>query len=149
MSGQSAGFLVGIGEGAELSLGGLAVAVKVRDEQAAGHLTIMGMTVDPHRLVPPHIHASEDEYTYVVAGTVGARSGDEEFEAGPGCYLIKPRGAAHAIWNPADTPARTVEVVAPGGFEAFFEDLAEAAATNDARLAQQRRAALAVRHRLD
>ena len=50
--------------------------------------------------------------------------------------------------TPADTPARTVEVVAPGGFEAFFEDLAEAAATNDARLAQQRRADLASKYGL-
>lgn len=149
MSGPWAGFLVEIGEARQLSLGGLAVEVKVRADQAAGQLTIMGMTVDPHRLVPPHIHADEDEYTYVVAGTIGARIGDEEFEAGPGCYLIKPRRVAHAFWNPADTPAKTVEIVAPGGFEAFFEDLAEAATTGDARRVRQRRADLAIRHRLD
>jgi quercetin dioxygenase-like cupin family protein len=149
MSGQAAGFLVEMGEGTKLSLGGLAVEVKVRGEQAAGQLTVMGMTVDPHRLVPTHIHASEDEYTYVVAGTIGARIGDEEFEAGPGSYLIKPRGIAHTFWNPADTPARTVEIVAPGGFEAFFEELAEAAATGDAGQVQQRRADLAAKYRLE
>ena len=44
-------------------------------------------------------------------------------------------------------PATTVEVVAPGGFEAFFEDLAQAAATGDAGRVRQRRAELVARHR--
>ena len=44
--------------------------------------------------------------------------------------------------------ATTVEVVAPGGFEAFFEDLAQAAATGDAGQVRQRRAELVARHRL-
>jgi quercetin dioxygenase-like cupin family protein len=132
-----------------LSLGGLAAQVKLRGEQTGGQLSITGMTLDPHRLVPPHVHADEDEYSYVVAGTIGARVGDEEFEATRGCYLIKPRGVPHAFWNPTDELARTVEVVVPGGFEAFFEELAEASSTGDARLIQQRRADLALKYRLD
>jgi hypothetical protein len=39
------------------------------------------MTMDPYRLVPPHVHADEDEYTHVASGTVGVRAGDKEFEA--------------------------------------------------------------------
>src|SRR6185312_7902675 len=39
--------------GASASLCGLAVEVEVRGERAAGQLTLRGMTVDPHRLVPP------------------------------------------------------------------------------------------------
>ena len=81
------GFLVGTGEGAEVLLGGLAVQFKLRAGQTAGRLSITEMTLDPHRLVPPHVHADEDEYTYVAAGTVGVRVGDEEFEATQGCYL--------------------------------------------------------------
>jgi len=145
----SAGFLVGAGEGAEVLLGGLAVQFKLRAGQTGGQLSITEMRLDPHRLVPPHIHADEDEYTYVAAGTIGVRVGDEEFEAAQGSYLVKPRGVAHAFWNPADELARTVEVVVPAGFEAFFEELAQAAATGDARQIQQRREDLAVKYRLD
>jgi quercetin dioxygenase-like cupin family protein len=141
-------FLVGTGEGAEVLLGGLAVQFKLRSGQTGGQLSITETTLDPHRLVPPHVHADEDEYAYVVAGTIGVRVGDEEFEAPQGSYLIKPRGVAHAFWNPADELARTVEVVVPAGFEAFFEELAEASATGDARQIQQRRADLAVKYRL-
>ena len=59
------------------------------------------MTLDPHRLVPPHVHADEDD-TYVAAGTIGVRVADEEVEAAQGCDLVKPRGVAHAFWNPTD-----------------------------------------------
>jgi quercetin dioxygenase-like cupin family protein len=100
MSGQQGGFLVGIAEGAE-SLVGLAVQFKLRAEQTGGRLSITDMTLDPHRLVPPQVHADEDEYTYVVAGTVGVRVGDEEFEAARRSCLIKPRG----VWlTPSGIP---------------------------------------------
>ncbi|HUK72248.1 MAG TPA: hypothetical protein VLW50_26350 [Streptosporangiaceae bacterium] len=56
---------------------------------------------------------------------------------------------AHAFWNTADELARTVEVVVPAGFEAFFEELAQASATGDPRQVQQRRADLAAKYRLD
>jgi quercetin dioxygenase-like cupin family protein len=148
MSGQSAGFLVDIGEGTEVSLGGLVVQFKLRAGQTGGQLSISEVRLDPHRLVPPHVHADEDEFSYVAAGTVGVRVGDEEFEAAQGSYLVKPRGVAHAFWNPADEVARTVEVVVPAGFEAFFEELAQAFATGDAGQIQQRRADLAVKYRL-
>jgi quercetin dioxygenase-like cupin family protein len=141
-------FLVGVGEGAQVLLGGLAVQFKLRAGQTGGQLSITETTLDPHRLVPPHIHADEDEYSYVAAGTIGVRIGDEEFEAPQGSYLVKPRGVAHAFWNPADVPARTVEVVVPAGFEAFFEELAEASATGEAGQIQQRRGNLAAKYRL-
>jgi mannose-6-phosphate isomerase-like protein (cupin superfamily) len=53
--------------------------------QTAERLSITEMTLDPHRLAPPHVHADEDEYTYVAAGTIGVRVADEEFEAAQGC----------------------------------------------------------------
>jgi quercetin dioxygenase-like cupin family protein len=140
-------FLIGAAAGPQVLLGGLAVHFKLRAGHTGGQLSITEMTLDPHRLVPPHIHA-EDEYTYVAAGTVGVRVADAEFEAAQGSYLIKPRGVTHAFWNPADEPARTVEIIVPAGFEAFFAEVAQAFAAGDARQAQQRRADLAVKYRL-
>jgi len=148
MNGQSGGFLVGIGEGAEVLLSGLAVRFKLRGGQTGGQLSITEMRLGPHRLVPPHVHAGEDEYTYVGAGRIGVQVGGEEFEAAQGSYLVKPRGVAHAFWNPADEVARTVEVVVPAGFEAFFEELAQVSVTGDARQIEQGRADLAVKYRL-
>ena len=106
------------------------------------------MTLDPHRPVPPHVHADEDEHTYVAAGTIGVRVGDEVFQTAHGCHLVKPRGVAHAFWHPTDDLVKTVETIVPAGFEVFFEELAAASATGDARQIQQRRADLAAKYRL-
>ena len=110
-----AGFVVVMARGAQVLPGGLAVQFKLRAGQAAGRLSITEMTLDPHRLAPPHVHAGKDEYTDVAAGTIGVRVADEECEAAQGCYLVKPRGVAHAFWNPTDKLARTVEVIAQAG----------------------------------
>jgi len=64
------------GEGAQVPPGGLAVQFKLRAGQAAGRLSITEMTLDPHRLAPQHVHADQDEYTYVAAGTIGVRVAD-------------------------------------------------------------------------
>ncbi len=89
------------GEGAQVPPGGLAVQFKLRAGQTAGRLSITEMTLDPHRLAPPHVHADQDEYTDVAADTIGVRVANEEFEAAQGCYLLKPRGVAHAFRIPA------------------------------------------------
>jgi hypothetical protein len=41
-----------------------------------------------------------------------------------GSWLVKPRSIPHAMWNIADEPARILEVVAPGGLERYFEQIA-------------------------
>jgi hypothetical protein len=38
----------------------------------------------------------EDEYSYVLDGTIGGRVGDHEVVAGQGSYLVEPRGP---IWS--------------------------------------------------
>jgi len=76
--------------------------------------------------VLPHVHQHEDEYSYVLEGTIGARVGDREVVAGPGSYLIKPRGLMHTFWNAGPGSARLLEVIAPAGFETYFVELAEA-----------------------
>ena len=74
---------------------------------------------------PSHVHQHEDEYSYVLEGEVGFEVGDEVFTAGADQLVAKPRGIRHAFWNPADRPARILEVISPAGFERYFEELAQ------------------------
>ena len=60
--------------------------------------------IDAGRLVLPHVHQHEVEYSYVFEGTIGARVGDQETVAGPGSYVIKPRGLMHSFWNAGPGP---------------------------------------------
>jgi hypothetical protein len=62
--------------------------------------------------------------TYVVAGKIGARVGDQDVEAPAGSYLMKPRGIPHAFWNATSEPAHIIEIIYPAGFEQYFAELA-------------------------
>jgi hypothetical protein len=50
--------------------------------------------------------------------------GDDIATARAGDWALKPRDVQHAMWNSSDEPARIVEVLTPGGSEAWFEELA-------------------------
>jgi hypothetical protein len=82
----AAGFLVRAGERAQVLMGALAFQFELWAGQTAGRLSDTEMTLDPHRRVPPHVHADEDEYTYVAAGTM--------VRGGPG-MLSGPRFHVH------------------------------------------------------
>jgi hypothetical protein len=47
------------------------------------------------------------------------------FTARPGDLVLKPRGVPHAFWNATDAPARLLDIITPGGFEAYFDRLGE------------------------
>ena len=76
--------------------------------------------IAPRTLAAPmHVHANEDEYSYVLAGEVGVQVGDELVYARPGDLVPKPRGVWHAFWNRAGEPARLLELISPPGFERY------------------------------
>ncbi len=72
-----------------------------------------------------HTHSHEDEWSFVLEGEIGVQLGEDTLVARAGDLVLKPRGVAHAFWNPTDRPARLLEVITPGGFERYFERLAE------------------------
>jgi quercetin dioxygenase-like cupin family protein len=113
------------GTGRLVDLGGLGVQFKIRGELTGGAFAVVEHPVDPGVVVEPHIHTYEDEYSYVLEGTVGVRVGDHESEVGPGSYVLKPRGVLHTFWNAGPAPARVLEIISPAGFERFFEELAD------------------------
>jgi mannose-6-phosphate isomerase-like protein (cupin superfamily) len=114
------------GDGRSVSLGGMGVVFKISGADTGGAFSIVEHPIEPGRLVPPHVHVHEDEYSYVLEGTIGARVGHTEVSAGPGSYLFKPRGLMHTFWNAGPGPARILEVISPAGFETYFAELAEA-----------------------
>ena len=95
----------------------------VRAADTNGLLAIVETEIPPRTLVKPHVHAREDEYSVILAGRLGVRLGDDEQEVEAGTYLLKPRGTPHAIWNAGSEPARLAEILVPGGFEGYFEEI--------------------------
>lgn len=119
------GTMITAAEGRYVNFQGLGVRWIVSGEQTGGALAIVEHDLAPRALgAPMHTHEREDEISHVTAGRLGVQIGDEVLEAGPGDTVIKPRGVAHAFWNPGDEPVRFLEVITPAGFEQYFEDIA-------------------------
>ena len=115
----------GPGAGATVALGGIGVCFKVPGAATGGAFSIVEHPVRPGTLAPPHVHADEDELSYVLEGTFGVRVGDDILEAGPGSYVVKPRGVPHTFWNAGPDPARLIDIIAPAGFERYFTEMAD------------------------
>ena len=119
--------VLGPGEGERVDMGGLGARFMIDSATAGGGFALVEHPIAPRTLAAPlHRHANEDEYSYVLEGRVGVQLGDETLEAGPGELVSKPRNQWHAFWNPGDEPARLLEIISPGGFERYFEEMLDA-----------------------
>ena len=108
-----------------VDLDGLGITWKIEGDEADGRFSVVHHPLAPRRLAAPlHRHHNEDEYSFVIEGTLGALLGDEVVTAGPGTWVFKPRDQWHTFWNAGDTPCEIVEIISPAGFENFFRELA-------------------------
>ena len=115
------------GGGEAVDFGGFGVEWKIDGADAEGRFSVVHHPTAPRTLAAPlHYHHNEDEYSFVLEGTLGALLGDQVVEAGPGTWVHKPRHQWHTFWNAGDTPVRIIEVISPGGFEDYFREIAEA-----------------------
>ena len=125
MPGES-GYVIGPADRTTLLQGPLGAILMLGGDRTAGSLSLVEHPLQPRALGSPvHTHRDEDEYSVVLEGQVGAQIGEQTVVAGPGTVLVKPRGVPHAFWNPADQPARLLEIISPAGFEGYFAGLGE------------------------
>lgn len=107
--------------------GGLGVDWKIDGSDSGSRFSVVHHPIAPRALAAPlHYHHKEDEYSFVLEGTLGALLGDEVVTAGPGSWVFKPRGQWHTFWNAGDTPCHIIEVISPAGFEDYFREVAAA-----------------------
>ena len=114
--------------------------------EAGGRFSIVRHDFTPRALAAPmHRHRDEDEWSFVLQGKIGALLGREEFVAGAGELIRKPRGQWHTFWNAGDEPASVLEIISPGGLEELFKSMASG---ND-ELDPERLAAMAAEYGCD
>jgi quercetin dioxygenase-like cupin family protein len=118
--------VVGPQDGKAGFLGTIGVRLMIDGEEAGNRFSLVEHPMSPWALAAPlHRHAREDEYSYVLAGRVGALLGDDVVTGGPGDLIFKPRNQWHTFWNAGDEPARILEIISPAGFERFFAELVD------------------------
>lgn len=111
--------------GESIQIGGFGTRVRVPAAMTNGSTTIVEHTLAAGTLGSPlHRHSREDETSYVLEGVLSVQVGDEVLSAGPREIVVKLKGEFHAFWNAGETPLRFLEVISPGGFEAYFAELA-------------------------
>ena len=119
--------IVGQTEGKTGSLGSIGVRFIVPGVDTEGGFALVEHPIPPRHLAAPlHRHYREDEYSFVLEGRMGALLGDDVVEAGPGDLVYKPRRQWHTFWNAGDEECRILEIIAPAGFEKFFDELVDA-----------------------
>jgi mannose-6-phosphate isomerase-like protein (cupin superfamily) len=116
--------IVGPRGGKAVDLGSIGARMLAWTEETGGDFSLVEHPMPPRRLAAPvHRHSREDEYSFVLDGRMGALLGDDVVYAGPGDFAFKPRGQWHTFWNAGDAPCRILEIISPGGFEHFFDEL--------------------------
>jgi mannose-6-phosphate isomerase-like protein (cupin superfamily) len=128
---------VGPRDGKAVDLGSLGVRFMAWSEETGGGFSLIEHPIPPKTLAGPvHRHSREDEYSFVIEGRMGALLGDDVIVAEVGDLAFKPRNQWHTFWNPDDTPCRILEIISPGGFERYFDEMASLVARPDLDPAQ-------------
>jgi quercetin dioxygenase-like cupin family protein len=127
--------IIRAGEGLVLgAAGGVRDRFLVDSREWGGHLGVVEHLLAPHSIAAPvHRHSREDEFSLILEGRVWFQVDGEEHVAEIGDFVFKPRGEWHTFWNAADSPARMLELISPGGLEEAFKIIGSA--TDDIDLA--------------
>ena len=104
-------------------LGGVSDRFMIDGKETQERFALVQHLFEPRALAGPmHRHHREDEYTYVLSGSIGAILGGDEFVAGPGDLIFKPRDQWHTFWNAGDEPASVLEIISSAGLEELFRE---------------------------
>jgi quercetin dioxygenase-like cupin family protein len=97
--------------------------LKVGQQDTAGAMSMVELTLSPGGSVPDHVHVHEDETLYVLEGALDVRVGEQRLTLGSGGCAFAPRGTAHAFANRGFGPARVLQVSSPAAepTRAFLE----------------------------
>ena len=116
--------IVGPTDGKSVDLGAIGARMMIWTEETGGDFSLVEHPMPPRALAAPvHRHSREDEYSFVLEGRMGALLGDDVVYAEAGDLAFKPRDQWHTFWNAGDVPCRILEIIAPGGFEHYFDEL--------------------------
>ena len=95
---------------------GSTVTIKASSRGAGVTEVLMAPGDEP----PLHVHRHEDEWLYVLEGTMTFHAGGENYRGGAGAFVSFPRGIPHTF-SVESPSARFLVVNTPGGFERMFE----------------------------
>jgi quercetin dioxygenase-like cupin family protein len=118
-------FVVGTGEGKVVECFGTQYTIKTTVAQSGGAIGLIEDLVPVGDGPPMHVHHREDEIFYILEGQFQVWCSGQTWIADPSSTIFLPRGVPHTYRNVGDGLGRKLITVVPGGFEGFFEEVAE------------------------
>ena len=95
------------------------------DGTATGGLGVFELTLPPGANVPPpHSHRDNEEFFYVVEGSVTYSVDAETRDLQPGEWMSTPRGSVHGFRNVGSQTARAIVVLTPDIGAQYFREVA-------------------------
>jgi len=108
----------------DVTLGQLGARLNISRTENEANVAIVEHTLPPHTLAAPlHRHSREDEISYVLEGEMTVLADDELTTVPAEESIVKGREVWHTFWNAGDEPLRFLEIIAPGEFSEFFEEI--------------------------
>lgn len=102
--------------------------IKAAAKRTGGAFSLTEICSAAGSTVGRHVHDSEDEAFYILAGEYQFTVADQELVAGPGSVVFIPRGTEHEF-SLGETDGRCLTIFSPGGYEEVFREVAVAITT--------------------
>jgi quercetin dioxygenase-like cupin family protein len=103
------------------------MVVKATTGDTHGGLTVIEQECPPGLDSPEHVHDTEEQCLYMLAGSIEVTCGGVTRSLAQGCFAVMPRGVPHSFVVGSDG-ARFLSLTTPAGFETFAREIAMPAA---------------------
>jgi quercetin dioxygenase-like cupin family protein len=131
MGNDSRAYAIGPNEGEALWFFSNLVTVKAGSNDTGGSYTLTEFLNPPGFASPVHVHHTEDEAIYILDGRAEFHCGKRVFAAGPGTFVLLPKGVPHWLQVTTDAPCRSLVLTSPAQFEGFVAEAGEPALTRE------------------
>lgn len=111
------------GEGECLSVVGETIRILVDSMMTGGKSVVFENTSPVGNGPPLHRHGRDDEFFFVIKGTMKFMVDGHETVVSEGGAVFAPRGSVHAFVNIGSAPSRMLTVCYPGGLEVPFREV--------------------------
>jgi mannose-6-phosphate isomerase-like protein (cupin superfamily) len=109
----------------EVVLGEARVTILAGADETSGVAGMVDYRMPPGYIGPPaHVHPTFDEIFFLREGTLTFRLGDDQATAESGDTVVVPGAVPHTFANLSGASARVMIMIAPGGFESYFQEVA-------------------------
>jgi len=99
---------------------GVRIKILLSSKDSGGQFSLIEGLMPPGGDGRLHLHTNEDESMHLLEGELEVTIGDKKFSLASGESYFAPRNVPHRIRNRSQTPARSLLLTTPGGFDAFI-----------------------------